>query len=114
MAKKKITTEDVATEEIAKEEIVKEEIITEVAKDVTKDVTKKTIRVRIPMDVFLNAYKAGETYEDIAKVLGVKVTTVQQRVYSYKKKGVNIIPKSNGTRGAKPLDIERANAILAE
>ena len=105
MAEKKITTEDVATEEITTEEITTEEV--------AKKTTRQT-RVRIPMDVFLNAYKAGETYEDIAKILGVKVTTVQQRVYSYKKKGVNIIPKSNGVRGAKPLDIERANAILAE
>ena len=71
-------------------------------------------RIKIPMEEFLNAFKTGETNEEIAKVLGVKVTTVIQRVYAYKKRGVNIVPKTSGTRGAKPFDVEKANKILAE
>ena len=70
-------------------------------------------RVRIKMEDFLRAYKTGNTYEEVAQVLGVKVTTVQQRVYSYKHKGINITPKFVGGQGRK-LDIDLANSILAE
>lgn len=71
-------------------------------------------RKNITMEAFLSVYldKTNETYEDVARVLRVKVTTISQRVYNYQKRGINIVPKSGG-RGARKLDVDKANAIIA-
>jgi len=86
-----------------------------VVKGNVKDDTKKQTRTYVSATDFVRAYKVGETWEDVARLLGQTVTTVQQRAYNFRKKGVNIVNKpALPGRGAKKLDIAALNAILAE
>lgn len=101
MAEKKKTTVVKATVEAPKDVAPKD-----------ADAPKKT-RMYVSAEDFIRAYKAGETYEDVAQMLGQSVTTVQQRVYNYKKKGINIEAKPGKGRGAAKLDVEKINKMLA-
>lgn len=80
---------------------------------VSKNLTDTPKRKNIPLEDFLRAYLTHETYEGVADTLGIKVSSVRQRAYMYGKKGMHIMPKFAGARGARKLDIDRANALIA-
>ena len=74
---------------------------------------------------YMEVYKAGGTYADVAERLGLKRDTVAVKVSQWRNKtrivdgkevacGVNLPPLGGGKRGAKPLDEAELNAFIAQ
>ena len=88
----------------------------DVAPEAVPEVAAKPIkatRTYVGVEDFIRAYKAGEKWEDVARMLGQSVVTIKQRVYAYKKKGINIEAKPGKGRGTAKLDVEKINKMLA-
>ena len=107
-ATKKTTVKATVNATVAPKDATPEVAAPEVA---TKPI--KATRTYVGVEDFIRAYKAGEKWEDVARMLGQSVVTIKQRVYAYKKKGINIEAKPGKGRGTAKLDVEKINKMLA-
>ena len=73
--------------------------------------TKKT-RIHVPTEKFIRVYLAHDTYEEIAKELGVQTMTVRQRVYNWQKRGIKITPKKSDALDTRSLNVDEINKML--
>lgn len=68
-------------------------------------------RVHNNFETFVRAYYAHDNYEDVATQLGIGVASVKGRMYSYRKRNVDITPKYATSR---KLNADECNEIISK
>ena len=66
---------------------------------------------QVDAEEYVRAFKASDTYEEVATTLNLTLKSVKQRYHTYRKRGVRLLPKASKKKG---IDIEILNRILEQ
>ena len=67
----------------------------------------------VKWESFVYAWEHGDSTQDVAFKLGMKVSSVANRVFQYRQKGVNLkrMPRKN-KKGVNNLHVDQINAYI--